>query len=81
MSLLSKNSEIICLIKPQFETEKKNLNKGIVKKKIIHEEVCLTIKNWFIEKCNAEVIGLIESPITGPKGNIEFLIYCSLKKS
>ncbi len=81
IKLLSKNSEIIALIKPQFETQKINLNKGVVKDEMIHDEVCNDIKNWFIENCEAEVIGLIESPITGPKGNVEFLIYSLLKKS
>ena len=81
IKLLSKNSEIIALIKPQFETQKINLNKGVVKDEAIHDEVCHDIKNWFIKNCEAEVIGLIESPITGPKGNVEFLIYSLLKKS
>ena len=35
----------------------------------------------FKQQCHAEVIGLIKSPITGPKGNIEFLIYSILEKS
>ena len=81
LKILSKNSEIISLIKPQFETEKKNLKKGVVKDQIIHKKVCDEIKNWFIKTCKAEVIGITESPITGPKGNIEFLIYCLLEKT
>ena len=31
-------------------------------------------KNWFIQKCKMKIIGLSQSPIKGPKGNIEFLI-------
>tara|TARA_B100001057_G_scaffold204715_1_gene205357 strand:- start:274 stop:1023 length:750 start_codon:yes stop_codon:yes gene_type:complete len=80
LNLLSNSAEIITLIKPQFETEKKNLKKGIVRDENIHKEVCDDIKKWFIQKCNAKVIGLIPSPITGPKGNIEFLIYNLLNK-
>ena len=80
MNLLSNTAEIIVLIKPQFETEKKNLKKGIVKDEKIHKEVCGNIVKWFVEKCNSKVIGLIPSPITGPKGNIEFLIYSLLNK-
>jgi len=78
LKLLSKKSEIIALIKPQFETQKKHLRKGVVKDVLVHNEICDDIKNWFIKSCNANVIGIIPSPITGPKGNLEFLIYCHL---
>jgi len=78
LKLLSNKSEIIALIKPQFETQKKNLRKGVVKDTSIHNNVCEDIKNWFINICKVNVIGIIRSPITGPKGNLEFLIYCRL---
>ncbi len=78
LKLLSKNSEIIALIKPQFETKKINLHKGVVKDDLIHQEICNDIKNWFVKICEVEVIGITKSPITGPKGNLEFLIYCRL---
>ncbi len=79
LKLLSNNSEIIALIKPQFETQKQNLRKGVVKDNSIHKKVCEDIENWFIQKCHAKVIGITKSPIIGPKGNIEFLIYCKFK--
>ena len=81
LRLLSSKAEIISLIKPQFETNKINLKKGIVKDPLIHEQVCNDISNWFKKTIRAEVVGLVESPITGPKGNKEFLIYSILKKS
>ena len=81
LKLLSSKAEIISLIKPQFETNKINLKKGIVKDPLIHEQVCNDISNWFKKTIKAEVVGLVESPITGPKGNKEFLIYSILKKS
>ena len=81
LKLLSSKAEIISLIKPQFETNKINLKKGIVKDPLIHEQVCNYISNWFKKTIKAEVVGLVESPITGPKGNKEFLIYSVLKKS
>ena len=81
LKFLSNKAEIISLIKPQFETKKINLKKGIVKDPLIHEKVCNEISNWFKETIKAQVIGLVESPITGPKGNKEFLIYCVLEKS
>ena len=81
LKLLSTNAQIISLIKPQFETKKINLKKGVVKDKLIHEQVCNQISDWFKRTIKAEVVGLVESPITGPKGNKEFLIYCILEKS
>ena len=81
LKLLSKKAEIIALIKPQFETQKKYLRKGVIKDSSIHNSICEDIKNWFINTCKANVIGIIPSPITGPKGNLEFLIYCRLNIS
>ena len=81
LKLLSKNAEIISLIKPQFETKKTNLHKGVVKDKLIHKEICEDIRDWFINVCVSEVVGITQSPITGPKGNIEFLIYSRLNVS
>ncbi len=81
LKFLNRDSEIISLIKPQFETQKVNLNRGVVRDSSIHKKICSDIKNWFIEKCHAEVIGITKSPISGPKGNQEFLIYCRLQKS
>ncbi len=78
LKLLAKNAEIIALIKPQFETEKKNLRKGVVTDVSIHNQICEDIKSWFINICKVNVIGITQSPVKGPKGNIEFLIYCSL---
>ena len=81
LNLLSKNAEIIALIKPQFETQKENLRKGVVKNSSVHIEICKDIENWFTNICNAKVFGITKSPITGPKGNIEFLIYSRLNIS
>ena len=81
LKLLSKKAEIIALIKPQFETQKKYLRKGVVKDTLVHIKVCDDIKNWFIDICKANVIDITPSPITGPKGNLEFLIYCRLNIS
>ena len=67
--------KIIALIKPQFEANKNEIKKGgVVVNPVIHQRICLEIRNWFIDECNLKVKGIIESPIRGPKGNIEFLI-------
>ncbi len=81
LNLLSEKAEIISLIKPQFETQKKNLRKGVVKDELVHKQTCEDIKNWFTDICKVNVIGITPSPITGPKGNLEFLIYCRLNIS
>ena len=45
----------------------------------VHKRICDSFVEWFTIECNMDVIGLIESPIKGPKGNTEFLI-CARKK-
>ena len=69
LKLLSKNAEIIALIKRQFETQKINLRKGVVKDNSVHKQICDDIKDWFDKICKTKVIGITQSPITGPKGN------------
>jgi 23S rRNA (cytidine1920-2'-O)/16S rRNA (cytidine1409-2'-O)-methyltransferase len=75
LSLLGKNGEIVALIKPQFEVGKGRVGKGgVVKDQQLQEQVVLQICN-FVISLNCEVLGLTESPILGPKGNREFLVY------
>jgi len=66
---------IIGLIKPQFESEKKELTKGgVILDSNIHERICNNYKDWLSIDCKMKVLGITPSPIKGPKGNIEFLI-------
>ena len=74
LNFLKKNSVIIVLIKPQFESKKNETKKGVVKDSEIHLRICNEIKKWFENECNCKVLKIIESPITGPKGNKEFLL-------
>ena len=74
LNLLAKNSIIISLIKPQFESKRNELKKGVIRDSLIHTRICNDIKKWFISECSCEFIGITKSPIKGPKGNIEFLI-------
>ena len=74
LNFLKKNSIIIVLIKPQFESKKNETKKGVVKDTQIHLRICNEIKKWFENECNCEVLKIIESPIKGPKGNKEFLL-------
>ena len=69
----------VCLIKPQFEAGKENVGKnGVVRDKSVHESVIAGICDFVLNN-GFDIMGLDFSPIKGPKGNIEYLIY--LKKS
>lgn len=78
-SLLANNGEAVCLIKPQFEAGKEKVGKkGVVRDLNVHLEVVKKIISLAVEN-GFSVLGLQFSPIKGPEGNIEYLIY--LKKS
>lgn len=75
LRLVRNGGTIVALIKPQFEVGRGEVGKGGVvrdpeKHTAVIEAICTLAKNL-----NLEVIGVIESPITGPKGNREFLVY------
>jgi 23S rRNA (cytidine1920-2'-O)/16S rRNA (cytidine1409-2'-O)-methyltransferase len=66
---------LLALIKPQFEVGKGEVGKGgVVRDPALHTQVCTGIARWLAEDQGWRVLGVIESPITGPKGNREFLI-------
>ncbi|HEY9554573.1 TlyA family RNA methyltransferase [Allosphingosinicella sp.] len=65
---------LIALIKPQFEAERSEIGKGgVVRDPAVHERVCRTVSDW-LEGRGWRVEGITPSPITGPEGNVEFLI-------
>jgi 23S rRNA (cytidine1920-2'-O)/16S rRNA (cytidine1409-2'-O)-methyltransferase len=66
---------LVALIKPQFEVGKGQVGKGgVVRDPALHEQVCAEIARWLGEAQGWQVQGITLSPITGPKGNREFLI-------
>lgn len=75
--LLKPSAHMVCLIKPQFEAGREEVGKkGVVRDRKVHEDVI----NRTIETCTGlgfSVLGLSYSPIKGPEGNIEYLIYIS----
>lgn len=78
-NLLKDDGEVVALIKPQFEAGKEKVGKkGVVKDIAVHKEVVEKIYDFSIE-LGFSVLGLDFSPIKGPEGNIEYLIY--LKKN
>lgn len=75
LSLTKPDAHLIALIKPQFEVGKERVGKnGVVRDPELHQEVCETITGWLAGLPNWTVLGVTESPITGPAGNKEFLI-------
>ena len=76
LNLLKPGGYVIALIKPQFEVGKENVGKGgVVRDPLLHEKTVKNIENWLNALDGFTVQGVTESPITGPKGNKEFLIF------
>lgn len=76
LEFLKDKGEIVALIKPQFEVGKGEVGKGgIVKEESKRVEVIARIKEEFAA-LGLQVTGIISSPITGQKGNIEYLLHC-----
>lgn len=66
---------LVALIKPQFEVGRRRVGKGgVVRDPELHEEVCARIRHWLEAVMGWRVLGLTRSPVTGPKGNVEFLV-------
>lgn len=77
--LLGENGCAVCLIKPQFEAGREKVGKkGVVRDHKVHEEVIEKIQDFALNN-GFSVLGLTFSPVKGPEGNIEYLIY--LQKS
>lgn len=75
LALLKSNGKLVALIKPQFEAARHQVGeKGIIRDITVHEQVCEKITIW-LESMNFIVYGITTSPITGMKGNKEFLIF------
>ncbi len=75
LSLTRTGACLLALIKPQFEVGKALVGKGgVVRDPELHQRVCDEIREWVETLPEWSVIGLTESPIKGPEGNVEFLI-------
>jgi 23S rRNA (cytidine1920-2'-O)/16S rRNA (cytidine1409-2'-O)-methyltransferase len=65
----------VALIKPQFEAGPASVgSKGVVRDPVVHQAVCDRVQDWWAGLPGWRVLGITESPITGPEGNREFLI-------
>jgi 23S rRNA (cytidine1920-2'-O)/16S rRNA (cytidine1409-2'-O)-methyltransferase len=74
LQLATTPCQLVALIKPQFEVGREEVGKGgVVRDPALHARVCEEVRQW-LEGLGWTVEGIVESPITGPQGNVEFLI-------
>ncbi len=81
LSLAAPACTLIALIKPQFQLERAAVGKGgIVRDTRYHEQACAFVESWLSAQPGWTIDGIIDSPITGAKGNKEFLIAAHRRK-
>jgi 23S rRNA (cytidine1920-2'-O)/16S rRNA (cytidine1409-2'-O)-methyltransferase len=74
LKLAEVECQLVALIKPQFEVGRGEVGKGgVVRDPALHERVCTEVREW-LEGEGWTIQGISPSPITGPEGNVEFLI-------
>jgi 23S rRNA (cytidine1920-2'-O)/16S rRNA (cytidine1409-2'-O)-methyltransferase len=74
--LAAEKAQLVALVKPQFEAGRAEVGKrGVVRDPEIHRDVCKRAASWVAAQPGWSVVGLVESPILGPQGNREFLLY------
>jgi 23S rRNA (cytidine1920-2'-O)/16S rRNA (cytidine1409-2'-O)-methyltransferase len=74
MSFAAPSARLLALIKPQFEAGRDEVGKGgVVRDPAVHARVCQEVELWLAQS-GWQVDGITQSPITGPEGNVEFLI-------
>lgn len=80
INLLSDKGEVVALIKPQFEAGKEKVGKkGVVRDINVHNEVVKSIVDYLLSQ-GLNILSLSYSPIKGPEGNIEYLVYFTKDK-
>ena len=78
---LREGGEAVCLIKPQFEAGREKVGKkGVVRDKAVHREVIEKVVNLALSG-GYSPLGLTYSPVKGPEGNIEYLLYLRREES
>ena len=74
LKLAKAGAKLVALVKPQFEAGREEVGKGgVVRNPEVHERVCAQAKDWVASQ-GWTVLGVTPSPITGPEGNVEFLL-------
>ena len=81
LGVLGEKGQLVCLIKPQFEAGREKVGKkGVVRNSSVHREVIEMIVEY-VRTQSLGILGLDFSPIKGPEGNIEYLIYLDKSRS
>jgi len=76
LSLAAERAELVALVKPQFEAGREHVGKGgVVHDPTVQREVCERAVAWVAAQPGWTAVGIVESPILGPEGNREFLLY------
>src|SRR3954454_3292240 len=74
LKLAKAGAKLVALVKPQFEAGREEVGKGgVVRDSDVHQRVCAAAAQWVASQ-GWDVLGVTESPITGPEGNVEFLL-------
>tara|TARA_R110000824_G_scaffold50894_6_gene141886 strand:+ start:696 stop:1451 length:756 start_codon:yes stop_codon:yes gene_type:complete len=74
LEFAKEKATLVALVKPQFEAERADVGKGgVVRDEAVRQAACDKVKDWLIDS-GWNIMGITESPITGPNGNVEFLI-------
>ena len=75
LEFVKPSARLVALVKPQFEAGPGEVGKGgVVRDPAVHERVCVEAAAWLAAQPGWQVVGLTQSPITGPEGNVEFLL-------
>ncbi len=75
LNLAASQCHLVALVKPQFEVGRVEVGKGgVVRDETLHRRVCEEVREW-LTGIGWQVDGIVRSPITGPEGNVEFLIH------
>lgn len=79
-NLLTEDGQVVCLIKPQFEAGREKVGKkGVVRDRAVHEEVIRMVMDY-ASSIDFYPLALVFSPVKGPEGNIEYLLFLSKNK-
>jgi 23S rRNA (cytidine1920-2'-O)/16S rRNA (cytidine1409-2'-O)-methyltransferase len=74
LELAAAQCQLVALIKPQFEVGREEVGKGgVVRDPALHSRVCDEVRAW-LSDAGWTIDGIVESSITGPEGNVEFLV-------
>jgi 23S rRNA (cytidine1920-2'-O)/16S rRNA (cytidine1409-2'-O)-methyltransferase len=76
LALAAGRAQLVALVKPQFEAGREQVGKGgVVRDPAVRRGVCEQVAAWISAEPGWSAVGIVESPISGPEGNREFLLY------